>query len=67
MKKLFILCVTLLLLCTGCSKKIESVDANDDQLNAVIAAAETYLNSDEFISYVDLFETTYGQDAKNLK
>ena len=65
MKKLFILCVTLLLLCTGCSKKIESVDANDDQLNAVIAAAETYLNSDEFKGYVDLFETTYGQDAKN--
>ena len=64
MKKLFILCVTLLLLCTGCSKKIESVDANDDQLNAVIAAAETYLNSDEFKGYVDLFETTYGQDAK---
>ena len=43
MKKLFILCVTLLLLCTGCSKKIESVDANDDQLNAVIAAAEALL------------------------
>lgn len=64
MKKLVILCVTLLLLCTGCSKKIESVDANDDQLNAVIAAAETYLNSDEFKGYVDLFETTYGQDAK---
>ena len=64
MKKLFILCVTLLLLCTGCSKKIKSVDANDDQLNAVIDAAQTYLNSDEFKGYVDLFETTYVQDAK---
>ena len=30
----------------------------------MIAAAETYPNSDEFKSYVDLFETTYGQDAK---
>ncbi|MBR5290360.1 MAG: hypothetical protein IKU28_05135 [Erysipelotrichaceae bacterium] len=64
MKKLLILCFTLLLLCTGCSKKIESVDASDDQLNAVMNAAETYLNSDEFKGYVELFETTFGQDAK---
>ena len=64
MKKLFILCFTLLLLCTGCSKKIEDVDANDDQLNAVITVAETYLNSDGFKEYVNLYESVSGNKAK---
>lgn len=64
MKKLLILYFSLLLLCTGCSKKIESVDATDNQLNAVITAAETYVNSDQFKNYVELFETTYVQEAE---
>lgn len=45
-------------------KKVDVTDASDEQLQAVIDAAQTYFNSKQFKEYVELFESTYGQDAK---
>lgn len=55
-----IMCVSL----AACSKKVEEQNASFDQLNAVITAAQNYLNSDEFQGHVSLFEATFGQEAK---
>ncbi len=65
MKKTLIFIFTLLLAISlgACSKKIEEQDASSDELNTVITATQNYLSSDEFKGYVDLFETTFGQDA----
>lgn len=67
MKKWFILALSCLLcLSTGaCSQKIEEQDASDQELTTVINAANNYLNSAEFKGHTELFETTFGQNAKN--
>jgi len=67
MKKWFILaiCCFICLSIGACSQKIEEQDASDQELTTVINATNNYLNSDEFKGHTELFETTFGQDAKH--
>ena len=66
MKKIFTiaLCILICLSSSACSKKIEEQNASNEELNTVINAVQTYLNSDEFKAHTELFESTFGQEAK---
>lgn len=65
MKKILVMCCAFLLALSfaGCEKKIETTDATDTQKNSVIEAAKTFYASDAFKGYVELFETTFAQEA----
>lgn len=67
MKKLlsFLLAVVMCWCLVSCGeKKVEVIDASNEQMQAVIDAAQAYFESEQFKGYVELFENTYGQDAK---
>lgn len=66
MKKLFIILLSCLLTVTSvaCEKKIKENEASDTELQAVIEAAQSYLDSEQLSAHVALFEETYQTDAK---
>lgn len=65
MKKFIILVLVALFTFSmfGCSKKVEESDASDAQLQAVITAAQNYLDSEEFKGYVERFETVFDKKS----